>query len=148
MRCIHFNESSFQGRPFSTWFLQSALQGRLLHSPSPVAIALSMHYDDVIMTTIASQITSLTVVYAIVYSGVDQRKHQSSAHWPLCGEFTGPGEFPAQKASNAENISIWLRHHEWGIRHDLWLVSVTDYLIGWSKDTLGIRFLHRIMDYG
>ena len=32
-------------------------------------------------------------------------------HWPLCGEFTGTGEFPAQKASNAENVSIWWRHH-------------------------------------
>ena len=38
-----------------------------------------IHYIDVIMTTIASQITSLAVVYSIVYSGVDQRKHQSSA---------------------------------------------------------------------
>ena len=38
-----------------------------------------LHYDDVIMTTMASQITSLTVVYSIVYSGIDQRKHQSSA---------------------------------------------------------------------
>ena len=37
------------------------------------------HYNDVIMTTMASQITSLTVVYSIVYSGADQRKHQSSA---------------------------------------------------------------------
>ena len=32
-------------------------------------------------------------------------------HWPLCGEFTGTGEFPAQRASNAENVSIWWRHH-------------------------------------
>ena len=40
---------------------------------------VSLHYDEVIMTTMASQITSLTVVYSIVYSGVDQRKHQSSA---------------------------------------------------------------------
>ena len=39
----------------------------------------SNHYDDVIMTTMASQITSLTVVYSIVYSDADQRKHQSSA---------------------------------------------------------------------
>ena len=31
------------------------------------------------MTTMASQITSLTVVYSIVYSDADQRKHQSSA---------------------------------------------------------------------
>ena len=30
-------------------------------------------------TTIASQITSLTIVYSTVYSGVDQGKHQSSA---------------------------------------------------------------------
>ena len=37
------------------------------------------HYNDVIMTTMEYQITSLTVVYAIVYSEADQRKHQSSA---------------------------------------------------------------------
>ena len=37
------------------------------------------HYSDVIMTWIASQITSLTIVCSIVYSDADQRKHQSSA---------------------------------------------------------------------
>ena len=37
------------------------------------------HNIDVIMTTIASQITSPTVVYSTVYPGADQRKHQSSA---------------------------------------------------------------------
>ena len=37
-------------------------------------------------------------------------------HWPLCREFTGTGEFPAQMASNAENVSIWWRHHESTIR--------------------------------
>ena len=37
------------------------------------------HYDDVIMSAIASQTTSLTIVYSIVYSDADQRKHQSSA---------------------------------------------------------------------
>ena len=31
------------------------------------------------MSSIASQITSLTIVYSIVYSYADQRKHQSSA---------------------------------------------------------------------
>ena len=36
------------------------------------------HYDDVIMGAIASQITSLTIVYSTVYSDADQRKHQSS----------------------------------------------------------------------
>ena len=37
------------------------------------------HYDDVIMSTLASKITSLTVVYSTIYSGADQSKHQSSA---------------------------------------------------------------------
>ena len=39
----------------------------------------SMHYTDVIMNTIASQIISLTIVYSTVYSDADQRKYQSSA---------------------------------------------------------------------
>ena len=38
-----------------------------------------LHYNDVIMGTMASQITSFTIVYSTVYSGIDQRKHQSSA---------------------------------------------------------------------
>ena len=39
----------------------------------------SQYYYDVIMGAITSQITSLTIVYSTVYSGADQRKHQSSA---------------------------------------------------------------------
>ena len=38
-----------------------------------------LHYDDVIMGAMMSRITSLTIVYSTVYSGADQRKHQSSA---------------------------------------------------------------------
>ena len=38
-----------------------------------------IHYNDVIMGAIASQITSLTIVYSIVYSDADQRKHQISS---------------------------------------------------------------------
>ena len=37
------------------------------------------HYTDVTMSLMASQITSLTIVYSTVYSGADQRKHQSPA---------------------------------------------------------------------
>ena len=36
------------------------------------------HYNDVIMSVKASQITNLTIVYSTVYTGADQRKHQSS----------------------------------------------------------------------
>ena len=37
------------------------------------------HYSDVIMSTMESQITSITIVYSTVYQGADERKHQSSA---------------------------------------------------------------------
>ena len=39
----------------------------------------SEHYNDVIMSVMASQITSVSIVYLSVCSGADQRKHQSSA---------------------------------------------------------------------
>ena len=37
------------------------------------------HHNDVMMSTMASQITSITIVYSSVYVSADQRKHQSSA---------------------------------------------------------------------
>ena len=65
------------------------------------------------MGTVASQITSLTIVYSIVYSDADQSKHQSSASLAFVrGNSPGTGEFPAQMASYAENLSIWWRHHD------------------------------------
>ena len=51
------------------------------------------------MSTIASQITSLVIVYSTIYSGADQRKHQSSASlafvraihgWPVNSPHKGP----------------------------------------------------------
>ena len=57
------------------------------------------HHNDVIKGVMACQITSLTIVYSIVYSGADQRKHQSSAslalvrgihRWPMNSPHKGP----------------------------------------------------------
>ena len=70
------------------------------------------HHSDAIMSTMATQITSLTVVYSTVYWGADQKKIKSSASLPLWGEFTS--EFHAQRDCNAENVSIWWRHHVMG----------------------------------
>ena len=42
-------------------------------------VIIFIHYNDVIMGAIASQITSLMTVYSTVYSDADQRKHQSPA---------------------------------------------------------------------
>ena len=53
------------------------------------------HYDDVIMSTLASQITSLTIVYSTIYSGADQSKHQSSASLAFVwGIHRGPVKSP------------------------------------------------------
>ena len=63
------------------------------------------HYSDVIMSAMASQITSFSIVYSTVCSDEDQRKHQSYASFsPVTGEFCPP------RASNAEKVSIWWRH--------------------------------------
>ena len=73
---------------------------------------LGTHYNDVMMGAMASQVTSLTIVYSTIYSGADQKKISKLRVTGLCaGKSPGPGEFPAQMASNAENVSIWWRHH-------------------------------------
>ena len=60
----------------------------------------------------ASQITGVSIVCSAVCSGEDQRNHQSSALLAFVRGIPVTGEFPAQVASNAENVSIWLRHDD------------------------------------
>ena len=53
------------------------------------------HYYDVIMGAMASQITSLTIVYSTVYSHADQSKHQSSTSLAFVRGFNrGPVNSP------------------------------------------------------
>ena len=60
------------------------------------------------MGAMAYQVTSLTIVYSPVYS----KKTSKLRVTGLCtGNSPMTGKFPAQKASNAENVSIWWRHH-------------------------------------
>ena len=64
------------------------------------------------MGTVASQITSLTIVYSTVYSGADQGKHYSSASLAFVqGIHRWQVNSPTQMASNVENVSIWWCHH-------------------------------------
>ena len=75
------------------------------------------------MSAMASQITSFAIVYSTVYSAADQRKHQSLIRVTgLCaGNSPVTGEFPAQRASNAETISTWGRHHDMASNHRNWI---------------------------
>ena len=68
------------------------------------SFTLPHHYGDVIMSATASQITGLTIVYSAVYSGADQRKHQSSASLAFVRGI--PGEFPAQRPVTRKTFSF------------------------------------------
>ena len=77
------------------------------------------HYSDVIMTTMASQIISFTIIYSTVYSGTDQRKHQSSASLasvrgihrsPVNSPYKGPVTrklFPFDDVIMLMTLSVW-----------------------------------------
>ena len=59
------------------------------------SLKLPFHYNDVIMGAIVSNITSLTIVYSMVYSGADQKKHDSSASLAFVREIhRGPVNSP------------------------------------------------------
>ena len=74
------------------------------------------HYSDVTIGTMASQITSLTIVYSTVYSGADQRKHQSSAslaflrgihRWPV----NSPHKWPVTRKMFPFDDVVMIRKH-------------------------------------
>ena len=67
--------------------------GKEPHTPN--TSMMQQHYTDVTMTMMASQITSLTVVYSTVYSDADHRKHQSSVSLAFVwGNSPGPVNSP------------------------------------------------------
>ena len=88
----------------STWMLHWYVSDEILKDMS--------QYNGVIMISLASQITSLTIVYSTVYSRADSKKTSKLCVTGLCvGNSPVTDEFPAQRASNAENISIWWHHN-------------------------------------
>ena len=66
-----------------------------------------IHYSNVIMSEMASEITSLNRLF--------RRRSKKASKLRVTGLCVGnspvTGEFLAQRASNAENVSIWWRHH-------------------------------------
>ena len=95
--------------------------------------AITYYYTDVIMSAMASQITNRTTSCSTVYSGADQRKHQSSAslafmrgihRWPVKSPHKGPvtrktflfddvimhlpiQKYPKRKETGASLIHTW-----------------------------------------
>ena len=96
--------------------------------------AIPTHYNDVIMSTMASEITSLTVAFWTVHSRRRSNKTSKLHVTGLCeGHSQIAGEFHAQRASNAENVSIWWRHYAFwrDISGDWWIP-----LNGWCTGLL------------
>ena len=75
------------------------------------------HYSDVIMDMVASQITSLMIVFLL--NRLFRRRSKKTSKLPVTGFCAGNSpvtdEFPAEMASNAKNVSIGWRHHEFGL---------------------------------
>ena len=75
------------------------------------------------MGTIASQITSLAIVYSIVYSSADQRKHQSSASlafvWGIHrGPVNSPHKWPVtRKMFKSDDVIMTRTHQQSGPLH-------------------------------
>ena len=64
------------------------------------------------MSTMASQITGVSIVYSTVYSGTNQRKHQRSASLVFeRGIHRWPVNSPHKRPVTRKNVSIWWRHH-------------------------------------
>ena len=88
------------------------------------------------MRVIASQITSLTIVYSTVYSGADERKHQSSLplalvrviHWSLVNS---PHKGPVtRKMFPFDDVIMW----HWG-NHMVASVAIIWWLPQWQRST-------------
>ena len=66
------------------------------------------------MSAMASQTTNLTIVYSKdLFKAQINENNQLRVTGLYAENSPITGEFPAQRASNAKNISIWWRHHEW-----------------------------------
>ena len=64
------------------------------------------------MSTMASQIASITIIYSTVYSRRRSKKTPKPRVTGLCvGNLPVTGACPAQRSSNAKIVSIWWRHH-------------------------------------
>ena len=68
------------------------------------------HNIDVIMTTMRLKSPALRLFTQPFIQTQIKENIKAPPHWPLCREFTGTDEVPAQRASYAENVSNWWRH--------------------------------------
>ena len=97
------------------WTLLCFGNGRFYPCPTRSLPQGQCHYLDVIMSGTAYLITWVSTVCLTVCPGADQRKHQNSMSLAFVRGIHRRPVNSTQRASNAENISIWWRIHDhWG----------------------------------
>ena len=90
------------------------------------------HYNDVIMDAMASQITSLNIVYSAVYSGTDHRKHQSSASLAFVrGIHRGPVNSPQKWPVTRKMVPLGDVIMYWG-SVTIWFEKSLDRKLTWK----------------
>ena len=106
------------------------------------------HYDDVIMSSMASQITSLMIIYLTVYSGTDQRKHQSSASLAFVRGINrepvnSPHKWPVtRRMFPFDDVIIWLN----SMLH-FWLLCSVQYRITLDRDISRVYIIGQCWPY-
>ena len=58
---------------------------------------LEIHYNDVIMSAMVSQIASLTIVSQAFIQAQIKENIKAVRHWPLCGDVTSDRWIPSTK---------------------------------------------------
>ena len=100
-------------RPVHVFLLQYTRDTVVTFLRRPQERTTIWHYSDVIMNAMASQITCVWIVCPAVCSGCRSKKTTKLHIAGLCGGNPSvTGWFPSQRVCNAENVSIWWRHHE------------------------------------
>ena len=83
------------------------------------------HYTDVILSVMASKITSLAIIYSTVYSGADQRKHQSSASLAFArGIRRSPVTSPHEGQWRGK-VSIWWCHLSLKMKYHIMTICIS-----------------------
>ena len=120
--CSSFDLSNSHSRQHKSYI--SLIRCDLLSINWSRMLLLYAHYSDFLMGPLASQITSLTIVYSTVHSGADQRKYKCSAslafvwgihRWPV----NSPHKWPeTRKCFYLVTSSCWWFVYEYR-RHDM-----------------------------
>ena len=109
-------------------------------------LCFAKHYNDVIMSAMVSQITSLTIFTQRLFRH-RWKKTSKLRVTGLCeGNSPVTDEFPAQRASNEENATVWWRHHD--ERRSKYIFMFRFVKLNSTSKGWGIAWHNNVMIYG